>query len=81
MLSVQKKSKLSWRCRRGMLELDLLFDRFLSKKLDLITDDEYSRLELFLSHPDPDLYAWLMGYEVPPDDETLYCVKLIQSAC
>lgn len=80
MLSAQKKSKLTWRCRRGMLELDLLFNQFLSQKLDSLTDKEYAQLEIFLTNPDPDLYAWLMGYETPPDAETLNCVEIIQSA-
>ena len=80
MLSAQKKSKLTWRCRRGMLELDLLFNQFLPQVLDSMTDEEYTMVVAFLEHPDPDIYAWLMGYEVPLDEETLRCVHFIQSA-
>lgn len=80
MLSVQKKSKLTWRCRRGMLELDLLLNQFLEQKLDFLTEKDYDQLQTFLTHPDPDIYTWLMGYGAPLDAETLYCVNLIQSA-
>ena len=79
MLSVQKKSKLTWRCRRGMLELDLMLNQFLNKALDTLSENDYVLLENFLTHPDPDLYAWLMDYQTPPETETVYCVKLIQS--
>lgn len=79
MLSVQKKSKLTWRCRRGMLELDLLLNQFLAQSLDSLSEEDYALLETFLNSPDPDLYAWLMGYETPSDAPSQYCVNLIQS--
>lgn len=79
MLSVQKKSKLTWRCRRGMLELDLLLNRFLSGALELLSEKDYDLLEIYLTAPDPDIYAWLMGYELPDHEDNLYCTKLIQS--
>ncbi len=79
MLSVQKKSKLTWCCRRGMLELDLLLNRFLAQSLDTLSEEDYALLETFLHASDPDLYAWLMDYQIPPDATSQYCVKLIQS--
>lgn len=79
MLSAQQKSKLKWHCRRGMLELDLIFEHFLKNHLDLMTDAEYDLFETFLIHPDPDLYTWLMGYDKPTDQESIDCVVLIRS--
>jgi len=79
MLSAQKKSKLTWHCRRGMLELDLILGRFLENHLETMTDVEFDLIETFLTHADPDLYAWLMGYDVPSDQASLDCVTLIRS--
>jgi len=69
MLLQDKKAKLRWQCRRGMLELDLIFARFLEARIDCMTESELMSFEKFLNHSDPDLYAWLMGYEVPEDKE------------
>ncbi|MDP3561475.1 MAG: succinate dehydrogenase assembly factor 2 [Legionellaceae bacterium] len=79
MLSEQKKSKLKWHCRRGMLELDLIFGRFLERRLNSMTEADYDGFERFLSHSDPDLYAWLMGYDVPSDLESKQFVTLIHT--
>ena len=80
MLSESLKSKLVWRCRRGMLELDLMLEKFLEKNMNTLTESDYDRLEVFLANPDPDLYAWLMGYESPVDAESRDVVAFIQSA-
>lgn len=71
-------SKLKWQCRRGMLELDLILSRFLSRQLDHLTVTERQRFERLLQSDDPDLYAWLMGYEIPKDTEVLSIVELIR---
>lgn len=75
----KKKSKLQWHCRRGMLELDLILGKFLKHHLDRITENEIDVFERFLTNADPDLYAWLMGYESPIDKESMDCVAVIQS--
>ena len=77
MISPQQKAKLTWQCRRGMLELDLIFGRFLSERFDTLTDDQVSSFERLLNHQDPDLYAWLMGYDEPLDKESADFVAFI----
>lgn len=54
-------NKLRWRCRRGMRELDMVFERFLAQdfpQLDLDAQQAFSEL---LDATDPELYAWLLG--------------------
>lgn len=65
MLSPQKKAKLTWHCRRGMLELDLILQRFLVQGLDRLSDEQIVSFEQLLTAEDPDLYACLMGYQEP----------------
>ncbi len=72
------KAKLLWRCRRGMLELDIILKRFIDTYWDELTEDEQATFERMLHEPDPNLYAWFMGYEVTDDKEFEHLVTLIQ---
>ena len=79
MISKERKSKLTWQCRRGLLELDLIFGYILENELDKMTEAEFERFEKLLHHQDSFLYAWLMGYEQPEDKEIIESVKFIMS--
>ena len=78
MTSSQRKAKINWNCRRGMLELDLVFERFSKKYLDTLTNEQLLAFEHLLSNQDPDLYAWLMGYEEPIHQELRDIVTFIR---
>ncbi len=78
MISSQRKAKINWHCRRGMLELDLIFERFFMHAFDTLTDEQVTTFERLLEQTDPDLYAWLMGYETPTDKELFSFVAFIR---
>ena len=78
MITPQKKAKLTWHCRRGMLELDLILQRFLATQVEQLTEQQIDLFERLLTAQDPDLYAWLMGYEAPVDKELREIVAFIQ---
>ena len=67
-----------WSSRRGMLELDLLLAQFITQKLATLTDSERCAYARLLTHPDPDLFNWLMGYELTTDPECVEIVACIQ---
>lgn len=75
----QRKARIRWHSRRGMLELDLLLGRFLQAKLETMSEADMDRYEDLLTYPDPDLFAWLMGYETPSNKEIADFVALIRS--
>ena len=75
----QRKAKIRYRSRRGMLELDVLLERFLAAKLDSLTEKGMDVLERLLDQTDPDLYAWLMGYETPSSKELAEFVAFIRT--
>ena len=77
-ISPQRKAKINWNCRRGMLELDVIFERFSKKYLDDLTDEQLVAFEDLLTYPDPDLFAWLMGYEDPEQEGVLAIVAFIR---
>lgn len=79
MLDAREKARLSWHCRRGMLELDLILQRFLEHSLDKLTSEEIKLFDLLLECTDPELFAWFMGHEVSPDEELNKIVTLIRN--
>ena len=48
--------RLRWRCRRGMLELDLPLERFLKTHYHALTEGEKDAFERLLDYSDPDLW-------------------------
>jgi antitoxin CptB len=52
--------RLRWKCRRGLLELDLVLGRFLQGDSALTTDD-LTRLNELLDFPDNDLWDIVIG--------------------
>lgn len=79
MLDVREKARFSWHCRRGMLELDLILQRFLQEGIDQLTAKELKAFDVLLSNTDPELYAWLMGHEDPLDKELAEIVTIIRT--
>jgi succinate dehydrogenase flavin-adding protein (antitoxin of CptAB toxin-antitoxin module) len=58
-------ARLKWRSRRGLLELDVLLDRFLQRAFADLSPDECEQYEALLELPDPDLLELLDGRREP----------------
>ena len=54
------KSRLRWNCRRGLLELDLVLERFLARNGNL-ERRTVERLNEILEFPDNDLWDIVIG--------------------
>ena len=48
--------RMEWRCRRGMLEMDLLFVDFVSSHLPSLSDAQITALDKLLDLPDNELW-------------------------
>ncbi len=68
-----------WQCRRGMLELDLLLNNFIDKKVECLTNQQKQSFELLLSYPDQTLLDLLLGNSVSSDPLISTIVQKIQS--
>ena len=68
-----------WQCRRGMLELDLLLNNFVDKKVEVLTLQQKKSFELLLSYPDQTLLDLLLGNTVSSDPSISTLVRQIQS--
>jgi very-short-patch-repair endonuclease/succinate dehydrogenase flavin-adding protein (antitoxin of CptAB toxin-antitoxin module) len=58
--------RLRWRCRRGLLELDVWLSRFTESRLADLSQTECGLLEMLLNEADADLLAWLQGRQAVP---------------
>lgn len=77
MAEVVSKSRLLWACRRGMLELDVLFMPFVTEAYDDLTESEKITFQRLLSCEDPELFCWFMGHETCPDLDLLKMINVI----
>jgi antitoxin CptB len=66
-ISAVEMRRLRWRCRRGLLENDLVLARFLERYADLLEEPQLAVLNDLLALPDPDLWELLCGRREAPD--------------
>ena len=64
---MSKQSKLAWRCRRGMKELDLVMEGYLRRHYAYAAVEEQLAFEALLDQQDPLLYAYVTGRAEPED--------------
>jgi antitoxin CptB len=67
MVTRTELNRLRWRCRRGMLENDLILTRFLDLRGEGITDQEVVALGRLLELSDNELWDLLAGRQEPVD--------------
>lgn len=61
--------RLRWRCRRGLLELDVILEHFLDQHYRQLSDSDKATFVRLLTCADPDLLSWLVNGEIPTDEE------------
>ena len=67
--------RLRWRCRRGLLELDLVFQRFLDRQYTSLNADDKAAFHRLLELQDNTLLAYLHGNEIPTDSDLIQIIK------
>ena len=76
--SVGEISRLRWKCRRGMQELDLLMLRWLDQRHAAASDAERGAFLRLLDTEDDKLWHWFMGHDTAPDAELDALVQRIR---
>jgi antitoxin CptB len=72
--------RLRWRCRRGLLENDLILARFLDARGSAIAADEVAALDRLLDLADNELWDLLAGRAEPEDAKLRPMVAALRSA-
>jgi succinate dehydrogenase flavin-adding protein (antitoxin of CptAB toxin-antitoxin module) len=72
--------RLKWRSRRGLLELDLVFERFWAGAGSRMSEGDAAALERLLALPDNDLLDLVMGRAESPESELRDMVAKLRAA-
>ena len=73
--------RLAWRCRRGLLELDIILQRFVAQYFDELSAAELSAFDTMLELPDNDFWTLVSSENVTPSDAaTLAVVNKIKTS-
>jgi len=67
-LDERRLARLRWRCRRGMLENDLLLTRFLERRGAALSEGDVAALDRLLDLPDGELWDVLCGRTIAAPD-------------
>jgi antitoxin CptB len=73
-------NRLRWRCRRGMLENDLILARFLDARGAQMTDADVAALDRLLDLTDNDLWDLLSGRAETADAATQPLLQALRAA-
>ena len=73
-------SRLRWRCRRGMLELDLILTEFLDKDYAALSAKQKQLLDAMLEYPDQLLFDLLLENMISSDKDIAQLVKRIRNS-
>ena len=76
----ERVKKLRWQSRRGMKELDVLFEAFFVKQAGPLLDGAWPQLESLLGQEDDVLFDWVSGRNLPADPAVLVLLKTLKNA-
>jgi antitoxin CptB len=79
-VQIPELSQLRWRCRRGMLELDLLLNTFLDKEYASLTIQQSELFVTLLDYPDQVLFDLLMDKMQASDNGIAKLIERIRKA-
>lgn len=69
-----------WRCRRGMLELDIVLQRFMDLNYRQLDDTQLLQFERLLALPDNDLWELICARQVNRDTDWQSVLELLQKS-
>jgi antitoxin CptB len=69
-----------WRCRRGLLELDIILQRFMDRHYAELDEQELAQFERLLDLPDNDLWDLIAKRQANVDENVQQVLKLLQKS-
>ena len=77
--SVAQK-RMQWRCRRGLLELDIFLQPFIARHYATLSEAEFLALDALLDMPDNTLWDMMSGRQPAGDTAQSALLEKIKSA-
>ena len=71
--------KLRWQGRRGMKELDVLFEAFFETQAEALLDGAWPQLESLLGQEDDVLFDWVSGRNLPADPSLQVLINTLKN--
>ena len=78
-MSDAEMNRLRWRCRRGLLENDLVLERFLAAHGESLAGERLSAFEALLEYPDDELWGIVSGRSECRDPALSEVVTLLRN--
>ncbi|MDH5552863.1 MAG: succinate dehydrogenase assembly factor 2 [Nitrosomonas sp.] len=69
-----------WRCRRGLLELDIILQRFMDEHYTQLNEEELLQFETLLSLSDNDLWDMIAAKKIVTDKGLEPVLHLLQKS-
>ena len=79
-MTPERMRRIRWRCRRGMLENDLILARYLDANAASMTEAEVAMLDRLLDLPDNELWNLIAGRATPLDRDCAALVTQLRAA-
>lgn len=76
----EEKSRILWRCRRGIKEMDIVLQDFIKDSYDELNNENKSAFSKLLEEQDLDILNWILGKDKPKDTALIEIIKKIRSS-
>ena len=77
---MKELDRIRWRCRRGMLELDIVLQEFVDKHYMQLDEIELKHFDTLLSLPDNDLWDMITSKKKVKDIKLQPVLQLLQTS-
>ena len=77
---MKELDRIHWRCRRGMLELDIVLQGFVNKHYMQLDEIELKHFDTLLSLPDNDLWDMITSKKKVEDIKLQPVLELLQTS-
>jgi antitoxin CptB len=74
------RDRIRWHCRRGLLELDLILERFVKRHLDALDAHQTEVFKKLLAYEDNDLLDMVMGRAEPVQEGLAGVLEMMRAA-
>ncbi len=77
---MKELERVRWRCRRGLLELDIVLGRFIEQRYAGLDEAQQLAFDALLDMPDTTLWDMITGKAAPQGDDQRAVLELLKTA-
>jgi succinate dehydrogenase flavin-adding protein (antitoxin of CptAB toxin-antitoxin module) len=74
-----ERDRIHWHCRRGLLELDLVLERFVARHLETLNAGQTEVFKELLAYEDNDLLDMIMGRAEPVNGSLTAVLEMMRA--